>query len=297
MSSKRRVFHFNTHCAPTEPSEFACLPRDLAHLVLINLRIPELCPLKATSHAVANACRRAIRSSEVLDKDNDVIAQAIGGCQLAFPMKALFNIRYADMQNTIGKEMIVHEFEVEFYQKGKRVYDVNKVKEWNTTSWEYINKCINPMPTKHKEYILSMTVECIRFCVELPREGIFFSYESLKKHLGLFSVADDGAFGPSFSYQYEILDFACNLEPIVPIALINSRMFLTFDCPLDGSIINEGRSNTFFNMILGERLHNQPFCGQTTNTNTLTLRVGRFFLGICILSFVLNVPFPALPDH
>lgn len=280
MSSNRRTFYFDTPRAPQETSEFAGLPRDLAHLVLVHLSMPFLCLLKSTSRRVANACRHALCSNELLESYENwqMMHSAVSGCNLSFPIKVCLHQCYSTRKFGYNSSiyLIVHEFELEFYLYRKRVRDMDVVKEWLEKSMQYMEEHnfkrdpnFHRMCNQKKNYMRSMDVDCIRFCVELPGEGIFHSAAPLWSRLSNVQDADAGIKGFGGILQgfrhgdrgTQVLDLATWLWPY---AMIGGKYF-TFDFnALDyDALDHDGFPQcSLLHCILEERLCYQRYAGE-----------------------------------
>ena len=169
----RRVFDFQTWHHPLEPSGLGCLPRDLAHLVLVHLPLSTLCGLKRVSRSVVNACRRALCSSELYDEENDdtldVMIKILSQCDLSFPIRVVVSKTTTDPDCRITEDLpiyVVHELACQFFLKGKPV-DLETAAEWIFTTWA-------TLPDVDELSVFdNIRVVCTRFCIETP-SAIFF---------------------------------------------------------------------------------------------------------------------------
>lgn len=236
---------------PVETSSFGRLPRDLAHLVLVQLPFPCLCLLKAVSRETANACRRALLSREHLappddeaDKSYMALLDILRGCNLSFPTRAFishidpdFHLPVWCEQDLSGNEFVVHDFNIEFFRKGCRITDSRILTEW----WYFArdNQVNLPRggdsedgPIQYgydeyanapglREHLKSITVDVSRFCVEHVGVGIFHSPDALWDSLDLenkirMQLDDDPHTSPYYMsghYEYRVVELAARLIP------------------------------------------------------------------------------------
>ena len=278
MSSNRKVFYFETPRAPKETSEFACLPRDLAHLVFVHLDVEFLCLLKSTSRGVANACRRALCSNDVLaiNYKYESVFSPIRQCNLSFPMRVMVDGGHfyrmvtedTDLPETWTQTLIVHEFDLEFFLDFRRVRDVETVKKWLEKHFAYDAEFDRederqPLP-EHKEHISRMQMQCPRFCVEIPGEGIYHCPTQLWEHLKIelkieerihpfeddYMIFSDRLFEGFRKESFTPLELAARLMPFARIG----KCWSVFDCIALGKQVWRGDENSLLHMFLGERL-------------------------------------------
>jgi hypothetical protein len=238
----RRVVHFQHKRDPVEPSGFSYLPRDVAHLVLVNLAFHVLCGLKRVSRGVANACRRALCSEEFIDQDDNynAMAEVIDTCAFSFPMRVY--VEEADRRADSGfcvyevdDPLVVHDFELEWLLDQRNV-GVEDVCVW---LYELMNMDSHDSVYEH---FRRLRVKPVRFCIESAR-GVFHSERDLREHHGIeYSRETLSDYNPHTIHisGFELLELATRL---VPYAIVGKRRFVSecdmlYDASEDRSLLH-----------------------------------------------------------
>jgi hypothetical protein len=220
----RRVFHFQERREPLAPSCFSYLPRDIAHLVLVNLTLPVLCGLKRVSQGVANACRRALCSEDFMEHEEnyDAMSEAIGMCAFSFPMR-VFVEEYDDISGLdrcdVKNPLVIHEFELMFCLDDK-IVAAEDVRAW---LYELMQMMERPREKKRR-HMERMRVLPVRFCIETI-DGIFFSERTLREHMDLdYGTGVLSGYGlPGTKEAIYLLELAGRLTPY---AMVGGRRFV-----------------------------------------------------------------------
>jgi hypothetical protein len=221
----RRVVHFQERRDPVELSCFSCLPRDVVHLVLVNLTLPVLCGLKRVSRGVANACRRSLCSEEFIQQDinYNAMSEVIETCAFSFPMRVFVERRTRDSENLwcdVKNPLVIHEFELMFLLDNK-IVGVNEVRAW---LHELLVMEVS-VTTIHR-----MRVMPIKLCIETT-DGVFYSERTLREHMGLdyetSFLCDFGAPKKTFK-NIHLLELAARLTPY---AMVGGCQFVV-DCEM-----------------------------------------------------------------
>ena len=182
-------------------------------------------------------------------KHRNVMTGFLQDCNFSLPVWVAFNnnldIRNEDWDN--ATHMLLHEFELEFSQRlpGQMCHHpIGKgcVIEWFAKVLQNVEEGV-----VDKEYLSRISVDCIRFCAEIPGVGIFHSMCDLWKAL----------YGTDFWFEYDRSNWITPNPELAmamrlhPFARIGKRVF-HIECGVHQ--VDESWQGSIFHFHLRNRL-------------------------------------------
>lgn len=223
---------------PTGNGRFPPLSADTSQLVLCELDLSFLCYLKSVSWAVANACRRAIRSDTVLARRQDYFAMrdALQHCRLSYPVHAMLRphdeedwtyvdklccVLYGPRGRTTKEALVIHDLHAQVDRNAEQITTAELVR-WVRDILNYYDESEGIVDDPFDGNSRQFRIVCDRLSAEVPKVGVVHDFHRL---LDTLHIPDSVSRDEQFHFFQNARVEPNLLTRLMPFVRIGGREF------------------------------------------------------------------------